>query len=67
MPKQSKNLRRSLYQKDVTHPVLPAFKKDNKNGAFTLFSRLNPFNWFNEFSKISISMEEFANKKNKNL
>lgn len=32
----------------------------NKTQVSSFLHRVNPVNWFNEFSKISITLEEFA-------
>jgi hypothetical protein len=34
-----------------------------KYSVLIFFRSLNPFNWFNEFSNIDITLEEFAEKK----
>lgn len=48
-------------------PPLQLFpgKKGKKNRVAAFFYRINPINWYDEFSDIIISLQEFGNKKNK--
>jgi hypothetical protein len=40
-------------------------KKEKKNSVAAFFHRINPLNWFDEFSNIIISLQEFGSRKNK--
>ena len=50
--------RKSGYKRLLVQPIYR-----NLHAIAYFFTNLNPFNWFNEFRNIEISMEEFSGAK----
>jgi hypothetical protein len=53
--------------KDSSAVMVPVSKATAKNSGdnrvIAFFSHFNPFNWFNGFRDVQISLEEFASKR----
>jgi hypothetical protein len=65
MPMQVLRIHITIH-KDSSAVVVPdlkaTVKKRGDNRVIAFFSHFNPFNWFNGFKDIQISLEEFACK-----
>ena len=54
--------RTQLIHRGTSMQALPA-KKKRKNIAHQLFNQINPFQWFNDFRNIEITLEEFGKQR----